>query len=236
MRYAVVFRAWALVALSTSFAIFAAVSQGDTVAPAWECEKPYWIASPEIDDGIFQAAIGGSCSIRLSTTPSMNEVMRILRAELEKSGKFEIHSAPVSARHNDLNGFRYDLTDPVSDAKEKIKVRQNVFLGTDGVSRFLYDTESTDIKAEGHASFLQKVTFSAQMKMVTNGISVTFSNSVWVKRPWLVFNFIFRPMGEKITEEKFELARTRLLEHFLTKPLRTERQLTQDPLAPSKPY
>lgn len=187
-------------------------------AQAWDCEKPYWIAEPEIEEGMFQAAIGGSCTVRLDAETSTRRMLKVFHDELEKSGKYTIHTGPTAAEHDGMKGVRYDLTDPVSDPEGKVKIRQNVFLGSDDRSRILYETESTQVIAEGAAGYLKKVTFSAKMNKVSSGLTVHFANSVWVERPWMVFNFIFKPMGRKITEEKFELARQKLLEHFLETP------------------
>ncbi|NDG27643.1 MAG: hypothetical protein EB120_10785, partial [Proteobacteria bacterium] len=81
-----------------------------------------------------------------------------------------------------------------------------------------YRTESTAIQASGTASYLRYVSFETRVISNKNNHQVKLKNKVVVERPWFALSFLFKPLSAKITEDKFEIARNRLLEHLLSDP------------------
>lgn len=202
-------------------ALCATLLVATTVARAadsrWQCEEPRWIDEPFLEGGIFYASVIGDCTVQLRKgDATFAELLAVFRNEVEKSGKYVLHSGPSAAEKNGMAGFRYDLTDPLRDEGSPLKIRQNMFMGTDGKSRFLYETSSTGIEGSGKAAYLRHVEFRSALERPSEGAAfrIRFQNAVEVQRPWFAFNFVFLPIGKSITLEKFTLARDKLLQHF----------------------
>ena len=180
---------------------------------SWECVDPYWLEPPKMEDDIFVGSIGSECNLYGSQSDGLETVAQFIRHDIEASGKYTLHSGPIS-QQREFKGALYDFTDVRNEDGESIKIRQNAFVGTDRSKKFIYTTESTKIEASGIAAYLQKVSFSTSIEKKTNFCVAHFENVVRIERPWFAIGFVFRSISKDKTRAKFVLARDKLLEYL----------------------
>lgn len=193
---------------------FANLSFSD-VAAVWSCKEASWKEEPRLEDGIFSATIQTTCQIEENKSDRIVWLFNKLQTEYQKKEKYEIHKGPVPFQEGELKGLRYDLTDKLSEEGSDIAIRQNVELLTDSQRELRYQTKSTEIQASGTASYLRHVSFQTRVFFQNNSYEVNLENKVIVERPWFALSFLFKPFSAKITEDKFETARNRLLNYLL---------------------
>lgn len=182
---------------------------------SWSCGESKWDGRPQIVDGIFKARVVGDCSVDDAPPNAFPRLLQKFVELVKTSPRFTVHGGPWPETRGDVKGFRMDLTDNVAEEGTPMKIRQTMFIGTDKTKRFVYETRSTDVQAEGRAAYLKNVSFFAELVRDESPlVVVSLANEVAVERPWYAFNFIFLPIGKDVTLEKFATVRDRLLEHF----------------------
>lgn len=182
----------------------------------WSCEEASWKEEPQLENGIFTAAIKTTCTIREKKPNGIAWLSARLQKEFQRSDKYEIHRGPTEIQKNFLKGVSYDLTDKLSEDGSDIKIRQDVELLSDQLTKLEYHTVSTAIDASGTASYLRQVSFDTQVEARKDDYHLNIQNRVVVERPWFALGFLFKPMSANITEEKFEIARNRLIQYLLS--------------------
>jgi hypothetical protein len=196
--------------LSTSGSAWSAVS-----GLSWSCGESKWDGRPKIVEGVFRARVVGDCSVEDAPRDAFPKLLEKFVELVKTSPRFTIHGGPWPEARDKVRGFRMDLTDNVAEEGTPLKIRQSMFIGTDGATRFVYETRSTAVEAEGRAAYLKKVSFFAELVRDESPlVVVSMANEVAVERPWYAFNFIFLPIGKDVTMEKFASVRDRLLDHF----------------------
>lgn len=188
----------------------------------WSCEKSSWKEEPQLEDGIFTAAIQTTCIIHEKRPNGIAWLFDRLQKEFQRSDKYEIHQGPNEIKRDFLKGSAYDLTDKLSEDGSDIKIRQNVELLSNQDTKLEYHTVSTAINASGTASYLKHVSFDTLVEARKDDYRLNIQNRVVVERPWFALSFLFKPMSANITEDKFELARNRLIQYLLTEKSLTE--------------
>ncbi len=182
---------------------------------SWSCGESKWEGRPSIVDGIFHARVTGDCSVDDPPPNAFPKLLTQLVEMVKTSPRFTVHGGPWPESRGDIRGFRLDITDKVAEEGSSMAIRQTMFLGTDGNKKFIYETRSTDVQAEGRAAYLKNVSFFAELVRDESPlVLISLTNEVAVKRPWYAFNFIFLPIGKDVTLEKFASVRDRLLDHF----------------------
>ena len=204
----------ALLALGVVFAISAS-APGAIAGLTWSCGESKWDGRPRIVDGIFRARVIGDCSVEDAPTDAFPKLLEKFVELVKTSPRFTIHGGPWPEARDKVRGFRMDLTDNVAEEGTPLKIRQTMFIGTDNATKFVYETCSTEVEAEGRAAYLKKVSFFAELVRDESPlVVVSMANEVAVERPWYAFSFIFLPIGKDVTMEKFASVRDRLLDHF----------------------
>jgi len=198
------------------FALFVVLALPATAAPlTWSCGESKWDGRPKIVDGIFRARVTGDCSVDDAPPNAFPKLLETLVNLVKTSPRFTVHGGPWPEAREDIRGFRLDITDNVAEEGSPMAIRQSMFIGTDGKKKFVYETRSTDVQAEGRASYLKSVSFFAEMvRDESPVVLISLTNEVAVQRPWYAFNFIFLPIGKDVTLDKFASVRDRLLNHF----------------------
>lgn len=185
-----------------------------TAEPAsfsWSCTEPEWIAAPQFQDDILVGRLGSSCQLLGVPKGGIGRLFAFIQSDVQGSSRYTLHSPAVAAVREGIRGLRYDLTDTIEEEGSSISIRQDMFLGLQKDSRLLYQTESTEVKADGKAGALQKVIFRTEL----TPSSVHFENEVHIERPWYAFPpILFRAVGKKIVQDKFVKARNKLLHYF----------------------
>ncbi len=183
-------------------------------APAkvgWRCADPVWLREPSFESGVLIGRVASTCKVTGLDKESLARLHAFIKKDVETSGRFQFHQAARPDSREGIAGLLYDATDKVQEAGESLSIRQDMFLGLSPGKRLLYETFSTDVKADGHAGYLQKVVFRTELTPQ----QITFENQVQVERPWYAFPpVLFRAVGTKITKEKFLKARDTLLQYF----------------------
>jgi hypothetical protein len=181
----------------------------------WSCGESKWDGKPKIVDGVFEARVVGDCSVDDAPLDAFPKLLEQFVELVKTSPRFTVHGGPWPETRGDVRGFRMDLTDNVAEEGTPMKIRQTMFIGTDRAKRFVYETRSTAVEAEGRAAYLKRVSFFAELvRDETPVVVISLANEVAVERPWYAFNFIFLPIGKDVTMEKFASVRDRLLDHF----------------------
>jgi hypothetical protein len=198
---------------AASISIHASAPGGEIkpAKPIWNCTEPVWLREPSFEDDVLIGRVASDCKVAAMNPASLDRLYAFIKKDVETSGRYLIHRPPHAATHEGVPGFRYDLTDKVQEDSDSLSIRQDMFLGLKKEQRLLYETLSTDVKAEGHASYLQKIVFRTEI----TPFHVSFENQVNVERPWYAFPpVLFRTVGKRITREKFLKARDELLRYF----------------------
>lgn len=181
----------------------------------WSCGESKWDGRPQIVDGVFKARVVGDCSVDDAPPNAFPQLLDKFVDLVKTNPRFTVHGGPWPETRGNVRGFRMDLTDNVAEEGTPMKIRQSMFIGTDRTTKFVYETKSTSVEAEGRAAYLKNVSFFAELVRDESPLVViSLANEVSVERPWYAFNFIFLPIGKDVTMEKFASVRDRLLEHF----------------------
>lgn len=184
----------------------------------WECEPISWEQTPDLTDGLFTATIQTRCSVFDNRPEGIAWLYEKLQEEYKKSEKYRIHEGPSPIQKGIHQGLLYDLTDKVSEDGNDLAIRQKVELWTDGKKELTYHTTSREIQATGTAAYLKHVWFRTQVAREQDHYQVLLQNHVEIEKPWFALSFLFKPMSASITEDKFEIARDRLIQHLLSQP------------------
>lgn len=177
----------------------------------WTCTDPAWTSSPQFQDDILVCRVASTCSLSGVPEGGIDRLFAFIQSDLQNSNRYTLHSPAVAVVRGGIKGYQYDLTDTVEEDGSSIAIRQDMFLGLQKATRLLYQTESTEVKANGKAGSLQKVIFRTDL----TPSSVHFENEVHIERPWYAFPpILFRTVGKGIVRDKFIIARNKLLHYF----------------------
>lgn len=191
-------------ALSASFAT------ASSLAPQWSCEPEAFTAPSVVEDGMFRASLQAPCVIKTDSTRGLSYLFDELKRRAVKVDV--VHSGPVEIEYQGLPGVQYDVSFETLDEKGKpsgMKIRQDVFIASDGKSVLIYETLSKSIQASGFAGWLKKldVRFRFETTSTAGEYNVVLGNTIHVKKPGLIPSKGFKGPAEKIAREQFGKAR-----------------------------
>ncbi len=205
---------WQNISAVLIFSLLACNSLAQTAASLpvrWTCTAPDWVINPYFKDGILIGRVGSNCSLSGAPKDGPSRLFHFLRSDVEKSGRYTVHSPAKKSEREHYTGVVWDVTDSFSEEEDSLSIRQNMFLGLAPSKALLYETQSTEVKASGRASALQKVIF----RTVFHPSQIRFENEVHLDRPWYAFPpFLFRKVSKSVIEEKFLKARDLLIQHL----------------------
>jgi hypothetical protein len=208
------FRPWqdAILGLLLGFwSIFPITAHSTSGRFSWSCTEPEWIAVPQFEEGILVGRLGSTCHLSGVPKGGIGRLFAFIQSDVQGSSRYTLHRPAVSMMREGIQGFQYDLTDTIEEEEGSISIRQDMFLGLQRDTRLLYQTESTEVKANGKAGALKKVVFRTEL----TPSSVHFENKVHLERPWYAFPpILFRTVGKGIIQDKFVIARDKLLHYF----------------------
>lgn len=197
-----------------AFPSFASVESSEN-KDSWNCENPTWGQEPSLTEGVFSAVIQATCQVYIQKDAGISWLFEKLQSEYKKSEKYEIHQGPFISHEGSFLVVNYDLTDKLNEEGTDLAIRQDVILKTDQKKELNYLTQSKAIQASGTAAYLRAVSFETEVKAKPNAYEVNLKNRVEIEKPWFALGFLFKPMSESITREKFVKAQEKLIRYLL---------------------
>jgi len=177
----------------------------------YHCEEESWLNPPAVVNGVYIAELQMKCRVAAGKEPSVSGVKAAMEETLHQTRI--VHEGPRIEERHGLKSNRYLVTVALKDEGEGIRVREEVWIGSNESDRLLYETDSRQIQAQGMASFLRKVWFRADVlrQGPASDFEVTLSNRIEIARPWYAMEWVFTPIAKKSVLQKFHKVRNELL-------------------------
>ncbi len=176
--------------------------------PAWaqpttNCGPAQFAEEPSIRNGVYTATLYSDCQISGATGKGMPDLETAQIRETSQAGT--VHQGPVSETFLGLPSTFFDVTVTQSDPGGSGSIRSNVHIATDGKSRLLFSSVSTEVNLSGMAGYLRKIETQYEVKSGTSAGRYSFklTNTITLAKPAAAPDFIFKPIAKKNALEQF---------------------------------
>jgi hypothetical protein len=200
----------------TSLILLWITSNAFGASPTWNCSETDWLEPPKILDGVFRSKLSGLCLVSGGSPDRIKNLSRLIKVDIETSGKLQIHEGPIPTVYQGLSAAKYDVTDDLKSEGSPASIRQNLIFASDEKTKMIYHTNSTEVQGKGMASYLKSVELIAEVvPTLEPGVyQFKMTNQIEVERPWFAMPFIFEPIARNKALEKFKKAQEKLLAYL----------------------
>ncbi len=156
------------------------------------CQAPKWASGPTLANGQFDGRIETECTFKPNAGGNFMQLDTALNKEVLTTAD-KIHAGPTQSTHEGMTATYYDASDKQDLQGMEATVRADVYLATDGTSRYVSWTKSKDIQATGLAKNLKSVEAGFDIRSTAKGdYTVKFFTTVVITKPGAVPAGIFK--------------------------------------------